>query len=220
MSIKQRKKSLVKRRATLSKQGIYIDRPIPEELLDTSTASSVYKAPEEQQAAQPVLHIGPARAKPHPPQPRQLNSFAENHHRSSKQRTKTELSQQRSFLSFREMPAPPRAEGCEDEVCEWCQQRFEGRVPKAPGSLEFHRRICQKMPFDLWLGRSRMVEAALVPNADCACEHCGTKYSTPRGKVGHRNVCTRHRLRCDLPLHTNEYHEIDPQLVLFAGMSL
>ena len=77
------------------------------------------------------------------------------------------------------MPAPKRPVGQNPLECTFCHSVF----PKAD-KCAIHMRTCAAMPYDMWIARVRLSE--LCPEyAEQACPHCGTKFTTNKGRTTH-----------------------------------
>ena len=131
----------------------------------------------------------------------------------SKNATPEERARLREFKTNNDMPAPPLGTQAQPGHCEWCNMNLGHK-------LEKHRRICLSMPYEIWLGRTRMTKAALMTGAAYPCPHCGTKYTTTTGQASHQTACKRRREHFKLPLLTNTFQASNLELVLFKGMEL
>eukprot|EP00959_Pyramimonas_sp_CCMP1952_P437829 9166264-Pyramimonas_sp.AAC.1 len=85
------------------------------------------------------------------------------------------------------------------DKCLFCSEQFPS-VEKCSA----HMKTCMHMPYNMRLSRTRYTVD--TPSADCACKHCGTKFTTPKGCSRHAHNCGARRTLHKLPLNTLAYH--------------
>ena len=104
------------------------------------------------------------------------------------------------WTDIKSMPAPPRPAGVSMTKCIFCLEEFHKLE-----ACSNHMKCCLKMDYAMWLSRTRMVNRE-VAGADCPCPHCGTRFTTPRGRGRHSTGCATRRSLFMLPLNTGAYH--------------
>lgn len=94
------------------------------------------------------------------------------------------LCQPKRITGLDEIPPPASSHGPKD-TCAWC-----GFHQKHPGIYR-HKQKCSRMPYKLWLARTRAIENWLgVPsNAKLQCKRCQTKFTNPKSHISHEASC-------------------------------
>jgi hypothetical protein len=103
--------------------------------------------------------------------------------------------------SVGDLPAPPRPDGWPSTKCQFCKQQFPTTM-----KCSLHTKICERMPFDMWLARVRVC-AGRNEGATASCPHCGTCFTTAKGASRHAFGCATRRRIFGLPNNTGQWHD-------------
>ena len=94
------------------------------------------------------------------------------------------------------LPAPKSFPEMPPQRCRFCLEDFE-----TTGKCRNHMKVCAKMPYKMWLTRTRVVQGQKLKDEDKSklpkCEWCGTSFGDLRG-------CKKHSYGCKLRMNANK----------------